>query len=239
MVNPGSRGVAGQFLWALVCDWQGALSTTGSVVLMLLGLMFRDTPVPRWATLGVATLCFLYASGRAWVRENKARLDAERKLYDGRPIFVLEVAGSQPLDGNSDWRFFLTNCGNRIARYVKLGLIKSEIGAYVISFKEVPVIKAGEKVAVEYEVISRRSDDRHKDRRPSLWDFALDNAGERGSTYLWYDMPVGYKDVDDSFFDGGVMSICFDLKAKKLKTEDAEYYRQHSYPETLRRRELL
>jgi len=143
--------------------------------------------------------------------------------------FVLEADGTQPLDGNSDWRFCLTNCNARILRYVQLSKIRSEIGAYEIFFKEVPVMQPGEKIVLTYEVFPRREAERYGNRKATLWDFALDHAGERGHTYLWYDISVRYRDDDDSLRDGGLLGVCFDLQDKKLKTEGAEYYRNNNY----------
>ena len=66
-----------EFWSALFYDWQGIVSTSGSVVLLLIALWFWDRPIPRWMTVGVAVLCFVFASRRAWMREHRARIDAE------------------------------------------------------------------------------------------------------------------------------------------------------------------
>jgi hypothetical protein len=120
--------IVGRFLWALVCDWQGALSTTGSVVLLALGLWLPDQRVPRWAIFSISLLCFLYAAGRTWAREHTGRLDAERKVDDGRPQFSLQPFADQifahisPDSGNY---FSIRNCGARAARNVRFDPIKS------------------------------------------------------------------------------------------------------------------
>ncbi len=137
--------------------------------------------------------------------------------------FVLEVAGTPPLRSNTDWKFLLTNCGARSARYVKLSTIRSEIGAYEILFKEIPVLHAGQQAPVDYEVIGRRSDDRRTNRQSTLWDFALDNAGERRATYFWYDISIQYRDTGELVRDGGIVGVCFDLRDEKLKTGGADY----------------
>jgi hypothetical protein len=67
--------------------------------------------------------------------------------------------------------------------------------------------------------------DLHSKRKATLWDFALDHARERESTFLWYDLSVQYRDDDDWLRDGGLLGVCFDLGDKKLKTDGAEYYR--------------
>ena len=63
-----------EFWRALFHDWQGILSTSGSVILILLSLVYWDRPVPRWLTVSVGAGCFIFASRRAWMREHNARL---------------------------------------------------------------------------------------------------------------------------------------------------------------------
>ena len=142
--------------------------------------------------------------------------------------FVLEVEGTKPLDSeDSDWRFFLTNCTARIIRRVELNSIKSEIGAYILAFHEIPVMQSGQKVILAHEIFPRRFDEKYGDKRPTLWDFGKDHTGKRGTTYIWYDIHINYQDADDDTVrDGGFVGVCFDLDDKKLKTEGAEYYRK-------------
>lgn len=145
--------------------------------------------------------------------------------------FVLEVEGTKPLDGeDSDWQFFLTNCTTRILRCVELYNIKSEIGAYLIGFQEIPVMQPGQKIRLTHKVFPRRHDEAYRGKRPTLWDFGTDHAGERGNSYIWYDIYIEYREAeDDTVRNGGFVGVCFDLSGKKLKTEGAEYYRQDRY----------
>jgi hypothetical protein len=139
--------------------------------------------------------------------------------------FVLEVEGTQPLDSeNSDWKFFLTNCTARILRRVELYNIKSEIGAYILGFQEIPVMQPGQKVELRHTVFPQRL---YGPRTATLWDFAQDVAGARATTFFWYEIYVEYREADDdSTHDGGFVAVCFDLHSKILKTEGAEYYRR-------------
>jgi len=143
-------------------------------------------------------------------------------------IFVLQVDGTQPLDNqNPDWRFFLTNCATRMLRSVKILNLRSEIEAYELTFHEIPVLQPGEKVTLFYEVLARRDDEKNSNKQPRLWDFATSHAGERGHTYIWYDLYVLYRDADDNTIrDGGIVGFCFDLDKKILKTEGAEHFRR-------------
>jgi hypothetical protein len=146
---------------------------------------------------------------------------------EGGLKFVLDVVGNQPLSSQlSDWRFLLQNCGSRTARYVRLAAIRSEIGAYELCFKEIPALLAGEKAVVSYEVFPRRQDDRYSGKKATLWDFGIDHAGERGNTFLWYDITIQYQEADDSIRDAGIVSVCFDLDKQILKTEGVEFWNE-------------
>jgi hypothetical protein len=144
--------------------------------------------------------------------------------------FVLEVEGTQPLDSaGSDWKFFLTNCTTRILRTVQVSDTRSEIGAYDLCFNEIPVMQPGQKVKLSYQVFPRRDSEKHGSERKTstLWDFGIDHANIRGNTFIWYDIPIVYRDGDEaSFRDAGVVAVCFDLSHKILKTEGAEIYRK-------------
>ena len=118
----------------------------------------------------------------------------------------------------------LTNCCTQTITYTELGPLRSEIGAYEISFREVPVLTPGQKTAVDYEVLPRREDDRDNNKQATLWDFGKDHAGERGHTFIWYDIPVRYRDANNAVRKAGNVSVCFDLDRKILKTEGVAYW---------------
>jgi hypothetical protein len=141
-------------------------------------------------------------------------------------IFVMEVEGRQPLNSkNSDWKFFLTNCSTRILRRVELYNIKSEIGAYLLGFQEIPVMQPGQRVELRHTVFPQRL---YGPRAATLWDFAQDVAGATATTFFWYDIYIEYREAgDDSAHDGGFVAVCFDLQSKILKTEGAEYHREN------------
>ena len=62
----------GGFFRALAADMVALLSGIGSVVLLLIGLIYWEKPIPRWITLVVSALCFIFAAIRIWERERKA-----------------------------------------------------------------------------------------------------------------------------------------------------------------------
>ena len=109
--------------------------------------------------------------------------------------------------------------------------IPNQVGnrRYEIQFKEILVLNPRERTQVAHDVIPRRTIDREKRVKATLWDFALDNAGEKGNTYFWYYTPVEYRNIDDLPRDGGDVGVCFDVESRVLKTEGAEYWRKQNY----------
>lgn len=173
----------------------------------------------------VAATLLLTAAVIALRRESNVREAAVK--HEPTLKFVLDVVGNQPLSSQlCDWRFLIQNCGSRTARYVQLGTIRSEIGAYELAFKTIPALLAGEKATVFYEVYPRRHDEKYGEKTATLWDFAKGHAGERGNTFIWYDIPVQYQEADDSIRDAGILSVCFDLDKQILKTEGVEFWNE-------------
>jgi|HubBroStandDraft_2_1064218.scaffolds.fasta_scaffold806727_1 hypothetical protein len=86
------------FWRALFSGWQGALSTTGSIVLMGIALWFWDRPVPRWITIAIAVACFVFASRRAWMIERTARVAAEIKIGELIKLSELKTRAKTPAE---------------------------------------------------------------------------------------------------------------------------------------------
>jgi hypothetical protein len=210
----------------------GILAGIGTAIANANGVFAGHTSLHFWFYTASFIMIAIAVAGWRLARDNewfplKKRLELGEDASQQSKIFVLEVDGSQPLDGNSDWRLFLTNCSTRILRSVQLYNIKSEIGAYILGFKEVPVMQPGQKVTLGYEVSSRRLEEKYGQRKPTLWDFGIDHAGERGTTFIWYDIYIEYREPDENKTQsGGFVAFCFDLQNKKLKTEGAEESRK-------------
>jgi hypothetical protein len=201
------------------------------------GAFAGQTAIRHYAPgYGVAAALLLAAGVIALRRESAATESAVRVTAGSEPVikkdeptlkFVLDMVGTQPLSSPlCDWRFLVQNCGSRTARYVQLGRIRSEIGAYEIEFKTIPALVAGEKATAFYEVYARRHDEKYGKNKAALWDFATDHAGERGNTFIWYDIPLQYHEADDSIRDAGILSVCFDLEKQILKTEGVEFWNE-------------
>jgi hypothetical protein len=191
----------------------------------------RASLVPYLLGYGIALALLIFAGVIAvdsHRRETQLVTDGPSRTQSEQTLrFVVDVVGNQPLSSQlSDWRFLIQNCGSRTARYVRLGTIKSEIGAYELCFKEVPALLAGEKAVVSYEVFPRRDDEKYSGKKATLWDFGKDHAGERGHTFIWYDIQVQYREADDSIRDAGIVSVCFDLDKQILKTEGVEFWNE-------------
>jgi hypothetical protein len=114
---------------AILRRWWALLS---SAVLTIIGfyalLASKNTVWIIGADLVAFVLLFGFAAHGAWKDERTARLDAERKIYDGRPQFSVQPFTDQifahisPDSGNY---FSIRNCGARAARNVKFDPIKS------------------------------------------------------------------------------------------------------------------
>jgi hypothetical protein len=223
-----------KYLIPVVLGGAAAVVTITNVVAQAHGAFNgRSSLTPFLVSYGVAGSLILLAVAFAINAHRQESPHAEgahrqESLHaEGGLKFVLDVVGSQPLSSQlSDWRFLIQNCGSRTARYVRLGSIRSEIGAYDIGFKEIPALLAGEKAVVGYEVFPRRDDDKYGGKKATLWDFGRDHAGERGHTFIWYDIPVQYQGEDDSIRDAGIVSVCFDLDKQILKTEGVEFWNE-------------
>lgn len=183
------------FLWALVCDWQGALSTTGSVALTLLSLSYWDHPVPRWLTLSVAFFCFLYAAGRAWTREHDGRVAAEIKLDDGRPRLDIEPTKEPELtDQQGPAIFWIRNVGGRPSRFAKFEPLKSELEHYILQFEEIPLIAVGAREPLNYHFVDAITS--YDGRNGISWLKLFLNDRPEGSIGAGYVLRAKYQDVD-------------------------------------------
>ncbi len=170
--------------------------------------------IPYLCGYGVAAILLGIAAVMAMSTAKQERLAESRREHGTN--FVLEATGTQPLSSvNSDWKFLLTNCGECAARYVRIDPIRSEIGTYDIFFSEIPVLQPGQPTVLNLQVHDRRHNQLRKSN-PTLWDFGIDNAGERGTSYFWYNIHIKYRDTDDSERDGGEFGVCFDLQNDRL-----------------------
>jgi hypothetical protein len=224
-ISKSARGkvvsVLGAIILGIVVNivWEGLIRLTS---LHFPHLHVEAVAVARFVGYVTSALIGVFL-GRELERQSIPLPLLRPKIQQSR-IFVLEVAGTQPLDSkNSDWKFFLTNCSTRILRRVELYNLKSEIGAYILGFQEIPVMQPGQRIELRHTVFPQRL---YGPRTATLWDFAQDVAGARASTFFWYEIYVEYREADDdSTHDGGFVAVCFDLHDKIIKTEGAEYYR--------------
>lgn len=203
---------------------------TGSLLIGLLGIYqgISNRPVPPWMYAVSAAFFLAWAVFAAWARERilleeeRAALQViEKKLYDGRPIFVLE------LNYLSGWSFHLQNCGSRPARYVELATQTSKAGRYDLHFYEVSVLEPNKPpVAVNWVVTeSRKLVGLHPSQK-ALNDFLNDvpqveNPFER-AVFIWFDVTIKYRDTDESV-NQAIVRFCFDLDSQTMKAAAVPY----------------
>lgn len=199
---------------------------TGSLLLGALGLYQAITsrPVPWWVYI-IVTLLFLgWAFFGAWARQfnetetalQKVR-DVEKKIYDGRPIFVLEIRRQS----NENWIFYLKNCGQRTARYIKLQTVRSNQKKYRLNFTEISASGPGEEFSTYYYV-----DDSPVQNLQMLHKFLNDNEVHKDPLYNaafeWFDVPIEFRDMDESICQQ-LVRFCFDVETKSLRAAGVPY----------------
>lgn len=210
----------GQFAKELLGQW-GTLVTSGALIGALgiwQGLGHPVRPSIYWA---VGLVAFLAAGYRVWLLENRLRLDAEKRNYDGRPIFVLEIRGRNPMGW---WIFYLRNCGQRTARYVRLQSVKSLAKNYELHFGEIPVLEPNTESAVCIGV--NDSWDPNYLVQDMLLKFLNDNPTAddplQRAAFIWFDVPIKFRDMDESAGDA-VVRFCFDVERKALGASAVPY----------------
>jgi hypothetical protein len=208
-----------EFIDAVRREW-GALVTSGALI-GVLGL-WQDLGHPvlpgiYWA-VGIGG--FLFAGYRAWLSENSLRLDAEKRIYDGRPVFVLEIR----MNAMGWWTFYLRNCGNRTARYVRLQSLESGAKNYTLHFAEITVLEPNSESAMRIGV--NDSWDPNYEVQEMLLKFLRDNPAAddplQETVITAFDAPIKFRDMDESAREA-VVRFYFDVDRKVLSASAVPY----------------
>lgn len=128
------------------------------------------------------------------VKAEAAKTEAERRIYDGRPLIVLRVAaiaGTRER-GKPEYVLYVQNCGHRAARWVTIEEARSKCENYRLEFSRVPVVEPGKEVTLACEV----STIGYPSEPATVDEFGTDNGED---TYVvWYDIQIKFRDTDES-----------------------------------------
>jgi hypothetical protein len=206
----------------LLAQWLNAIRSefraliTGSLLLATLGLyqVFTDRPVSPWLYSAIVLFFLCWALFKTWAKE-KARADAAiRSIYEGQPIFALEVR-RVTMDGG--YNFHLENCGERPARHVHLSSVSSYRENYDLHFGEITVLRPHSEGTdtVSYRVTDKNS------KAARLSAFLKDNP--EGAAVVWWDIHIEYWDTDNAIKVGGIVRLCYDVETGALFVRAAPY----------------
>jgi hypothetical protein len=217
-------------LWNLLV-WRRAVVLTALLVLFLSSVTWLwdeviGTARPRIVDLiarlhwygfviaGLVVMIYLLGDA-AYHAIHEAEVDLEaantviHKHHDGRAIPMLEIV-NQPAKqaGSAGPIFKLHNCGDRVARFVRVQPIHSTLEKFTLHFEELPLLHPGKSQAIAYWVSeSKLSNDQ------ALRAF-LNNHTE-DAALIWFDTPIKFRDTDESVSEHNVR-ICFDVEADVL-----------------------
>jgi hypothetical protein len=139
----------GRAIWR---RWWALLSSAVLTIIGFYALMANKSAA--WviaADLIAAILLFYWASYGAWQQERRARLEAERKIDDGRPRFALEALDVDlHAYTRSDFFFWITNCGQRSARHVMFDPIRSRTTHHAIRFDTQPTLAPDKRAPLTF-----------------------------------------------------------------------------------------
>src|SRR5262249_54078505 len=127
--------------------------------------------------------------------------EMESRIYEGRPILVLEVSGYTS-GGNRVWGFLLRNTGQRAARYVKMETQESAQAKYRLHFIEIPALVTS--CPVQFWVEENGDSDLIPVEGDSvmLRNFIADetNQADPGArtALRWWDIRIKFRDTDET-----------------------------------------
>jgi hypothetical protein len=202
------------------------LSGIGSVGLLFAGLIYWDRPIPRWITLVVSALCFVFAAIRIWGKERqnaeayKEEIRKERE-QNGAPRVIMEFSREQlPYPARSRWvgerPIFLKNIGKSHAYGVRVDSVVFNESGIARFVDAIPIIDPGQLVPIRPEVEETSS------VRPGVSEFevllqvqwtvsGLDEGGPVMSGRLTVPMRITYHDQRQNQFSTE-LQVHYDLK---------------------------
>jgi hypothetical protein len=214
------------FRWINEVRKQLKALVTGSLVLGGLGLYqeISGSLVPWWAYTAITVVFLVWALFGAWKQEylrseateRKAK-EIETRLYDTRPVFVLDIRFRQ----HRTWEFVLRNVGGRTARFVKLEQQISGQARFMLNFREILALPPTESSPVNFWV----TDSSVRELLPILNDsrmlaeFVADNPSSddpaKNTALTWWDIPIRFRDTDESV-QVELVRLCYDVESGVL-----------------------
>jgi hypothetical protein len=156
-----------------------------------------------YATLLAAVLFFLWSAFLGWRDEYRARMQGDAS----RPILVLnahKIAGSAP----RKWSLTLQNCGNRVARFVRMESVASRgTEAFRLWFSQIPVLKSGTEEHLAFWATRGFSEE------ATLEDFLNDHTDD--AALIWWDIEATFRDMDETT-GKELVRLCYDVESDAL-----------------------
>jgi cell division protein FtsB len=216
----------------------------GILILLVLYLLYRV--VPDFQTLiatlwvfGVSLLVFIVASfARApWkldgkrkeendtLRKEKTELErqkaeAEKRIYDGRPLFVLEVSALLTSKGKT-WMLGLKNVGTRPARYVNMETQASFQKQYHMQFAQILALPSNQSEELRFVILGDHFQEIHPKGGADnvlmkfLNDIERHDDPLNDAALIWWDIPIKFRDTDESVKEE-LTRLCFDVERNFL-----------------------
>ena len=213
-----------RWIAAVVSTWYGwvGASATAGLVGFGQGLGWWESPGKRTYVV-LLVIGFIISVFGAWHKQYMIAEEALGKVYDGRPIIVLEILGqpsaskTNPLpESKYDAPVFgLHNCGNRTARFVNIEPLKSILGDHSIHFQSLVSLEPGQHCPISFAV-----DDTRRADAELTWKFLHDNPLE--SALVWYDTKINFRDAGESAM-AETVRLAFDVETEYLYTTAVPY----------------
>lgn len=191
--------------------------------------LMQYVPWYGWLIIGLTVLTIVigeHAFKLIVAAEARAE-EAEAKIYDGRPLFVLNVSRM-----GTHWLLNLKNVGARSARYIVMESKTSNQGNYHLRFGQILALPPNEQEHMPYAVMDKSFND-VKDPSAML-KFLCDNEMHANpledAVLTWWDIGIKFRDTDESVKDGGIVRLCYEVKDQILYGTAAPYTERNFKP---------
>jgi hypothetical protein len=212
----------GAWVWSVFSAWYGwvGASATAGLVGFGQGMGWWGSPGKR-TYIALLIIGFLVSVFVAWRRQYIIAEDAKAKVYNGRPIIVLEVLkqpafvpGNPPRYENPQFR--LRNCGDRTARFLNIEPVPSTLGTHQMRFNDLVTLEPQQPRNVRFII----DDNPDTDNGGFAWTFFHDNPIE--TVLVFYDITIHFRDAGESGMEE-IVRLRFDVETKALDVAAVPY----------------